>query len=179
MSRGCRACGVVTGGVLFLLVASATRSAAQQVTRDPPSGARIKILAPAAGVPWSATAVVDSVSRDTLFVRSLSEPPSLRSVPRVAIPMGSIRSLAVSQGRASRIGRAGRGALWGLAVYAILAGGYIAHEKATCQGRDCFGEGFAWIGLAGGVPWSAGVGAAIGAALPVERWRRVTLGDSR
>jgi len=61
----------------------------------------------------------------------------------------------------------------------VLASTYIVHEKRTCRGPDCFGEGFAWIGLAAGVPWSAGVGAAIGAALPVERWHRVTLDGSR
>lgn len=72
-----------------------------------------------------------------------------------------------------------RGALWGLAVYAVFAGAYIAREKATCREPDCFGEGMAWIGLAFGVPWSAGVGAAIGGALPVERWRGVTLDGSR
>ena len=166
-------------GTALLLVAFANRSAAQRVVRDLSSGARIKLVAPEAGVRWSATAIVDSMGADTLYVRSLSEPPRLRSALRVSIPFGSIRSLAVSGGRVSRIGRAGRGALWGLAVYALVAGTYIVHEKATCHGPDCFGEGMAWIGLAGGVPWSAGVGAAIGAALPVERWHRLTLDGSR
>jgi hypothetical protein len=169
----------VIGVALLLLLAAATDSGAQVVVRDLSSGARVKLLSPAAGVPWHATAIVDSVGKDTLYVRSLSEPPRLRSAPRVSIPLGSIQSLDVSAGRASRIARAGRGALWGLTIYAIYAGAYIAHEKATCQGPDCFGEGMAWIGLAGGVPWSAGAGAAIGAALPVERWRRVTLDGTR
>lgn len=169
----------VIGGALLLFLAATTQSAAQGGARDLSSGARVKLVAPAMGVTWNATAIVESVSGDTLYLRSLSEPPRLRSAPRVAIPFGSIQSLAVSGGRVSRIGRAGRGALWGLAVYAVLAGAYVAHEKATCQGPDCFGEGLAWIPLAGGVPWSAGVGGAIAAALPVERWRRVTLEDSR
>ena len=167
------------GGALFLLVALATSASAQRVVRDLSSGTRIKLVAPAVNVTWSATAIVDSVGGDTLFVRSLSEPPALRSASRVAIPIGAIRRLQVSGGRASRIGRAGRGALWGLAVYAVLAGTYIVHEKNTCQGPDCFGEGMAWIGLAGGVPYSAGIGAAIGAVLPVERWHRVTLDGKR
>lgn len=168
----------VIGGVLFLLVASTTQSGAQGVVPAISSGARIKLVAPEAGVPWTATAIVDSVGGDTLYVRSLSEPPALRSASRVSIPFASIHRLAISGGSVSRMRRAGRGALWGLAVYAVVAGTFIAREKATCREADCFGEGMAWIGFAFGVPWSAGAGAAIGAALPVERWRRVTL-DSR
>lgn len=166
-------------GAATLLVVFASLTSAQQIARGLSSGARVRLVAPEAGVPWSATAIVDSVSAETLYVRSLSEPPLLRSVPRVPIPFGSIRRLDVSGGRASRVGRAGRGALWGVAVYAIVAGTYIAHEKMTCQGPDCFGEGYAWIGLAAGVPWSAGVGAAVGASLPVERWHRLRLDGSR
>jgi len=167
---------IIAGALLVL--PPTTRLAAQRVA-DLSSGARIKLVAPEAGVPWTATAIVDSVSRDTLYVRSVSEPPALRSASRLSVPLASIHRLSISGGRASRIGRAGRGALWGLAVYTVLASTYIVHEKTTCRGPDCFGEGFAWIGLAGGVPWSAGVGAAIGAALPVERWHRVTLDGSR
>ena len=162
-------------GALLSLVVATTRSGAQRIPPDLASGARIKIVAPEAGVPWSAIGIVDSVGADTLYVRSLSEPPLLRSASRVSVPFASIKRLAISGGRASRVGRAGRGALWGLAVYAILAGTYIVHEKTTCEGPDCFGEGMQWIGLAGGVPWSAGIGAGIGAVLPVERWHRVTI----
>ena len=163
-------------GAVVSLVMLTTGSAAQRIPTALASGARIKIVAPEAGVPWSAIGVVDSVGADTLYVRSLSEPPLLRSASRVPVPFASITRLAISGGRASRVGRAGRGALWGLAVYAILAGTYIVHEKTTCQGPDCFGEGMQWIGLAGGVPWSAGIGAVVGAALPVEHWHRVSLG---
>jgi hypothetical protein len=63
-----------------------------------------------------------------------------------------------------------------LAVYGALAGAYIVHESATCHGPDCFGEGFAWIGLIGGIPWAAGTGDAVGYSLPVERWRAVKAG---
>src|SRR4051812_36520351 len=59
-----------------------------------------------------------------------------------------------------------RGVVWGLSIYALLAAGYVAHEKATCHGPECFGEGFAWIGLAAGVPIAAGVGAGVGALWP-------------
>jgi hypothetical protein len=167
------------GGALLFLVAFTTRSAGQRAVPQVSTGARIKLVAPAAGVPWSATAIVDSLNEDTLYVRSLSEPPGLRSAARVSIPLGAIQRLQVSTGSASRVGRAGRGALWGLAVYAVFAGAFIAHEKGTCQGPECFGEGYAWMGLAAGVPWAAGLGAAIGAALPVEHWHRVTLDGSR
>jgi hypothetical protein len=167
------------GGALFLIFATTTRAAAQGAVSDLAAGARIKLVAPKAGVPWSAIGIVDSVGEDTLYVRSLSEPPSLRSASRVSVPFTSIQRLAISGGRVSRVGRAGRGALWGLAVYAIFASTYIVHERNTCRGADCFGEGFAWIGLAAGVPWSAGIGAAVGAVLPVERWHRVTLDASR
>lgn len=161
---------------VLLVLSSATRVAAQRVA-DLSSGARIKLVAPEAGVPWTATAIVDSVSRDTLYLRSLSEPPALRSAARVSVPLTSIHRLSVSGGRASRIGRAGRGALWGLAVYTVFAA-YIVHQRTTC--RECVDDdGFAWIGLAAGVPWSAGIGATIGAALPVERWHRVTLDGRR
>ena len=168
----------VIAGALLLLMTFTTRSSAQRIVPAVSSGARIKLVAPAAGVPWAATAIVDSVGEDTLYVRSLSEPPALRSASRVAVPLGAIRRLQLSGGSVSRMRRAGRGALWGLAVYAVVAGTFIAHEKSTCKEADCFGEGMAWLGFAFGVPWSAGAGAAIGAALPVERWRRVTL-DSR
>lgn len=160
------------GGAQLLLVAFGALSAAQRVHPELASGARIKLVAPAANVPWSATAIIDSIGMDTLYVRSLSEPPQLRAASRVPIPFGSIRRLAISGGRASRVGRAGRGALWGLAVYAIFAAGYFAQVKSTCQ---CSDDGMAWIGLAAGIPWSAGVGAVIGAALPAEHWHRVTL----
>ena len=163
-------------GALLLLVGFTAPCSAQRV-RDLSSGKRIKLVAPAVNMPWSATAIVDSVGEDTLFVRSLSEPPALRSASRVAIPFGAIRRLQVSGGRASRVSRAGRGALWGLAAYAILAGTYIVHQNRACRDPDCFGEGMAWLVVAGGVPYGAGVGAAIGAVLPVERWHRVTLDD--
>lgn len=68
---------------------------------------------------------------------------------------------------ADRATHIGRGALWGAAIYAVLAAGYVAHESATCHGADCFGEGFAWIGLIEGVPFAVGVGAAVGALWPV------------
>lgn len=153
---------------------AATSAAAQSGVENLPAGSRIRIHAPEAGVPWRTIGVLDSLLRDTLHVRDLRDPPAVRGMG-LAIPVWSVERLDVSAGRASRWSRAGRGALWGLAVYGVLAGAYIVHERATCDGPDCFGEGFALIGLAGGVPWAAGVGATAGFALPVESWRRVQL----
>jgi hypothetical protein len=48
----------------------------------------------------------------------------------------------------------------------MLAATYIVHEKATCDGPDCFGEGFVWIGLLDMVPTAAGVGAFVGMVWP-------------
>jgi hypothetical protein len=79
-----------------------------------------------------------------------------------------------STGRRSRAARARKGALWGLGAYALLAGTYIVHENSTCgRTSECFGEGMAWITVLGAIPWSAGIGAAIGLALPVEKWRKI------
>ena len=83
--------------------------------------------------------------------------------------------LDVSRGRRSRTSQARAGALWGLAVYALTAGGYVLHERMTCRGPECFGEGFAWIGLAVGAPLAAGTGSVIGLSLPVERWHSIPL----
>src|SRR5690349_11562714 len=137
-------------------------------------GARIRVVAPVAGVFWAAEAVLDSLSADTLYVRHVSDPPALRQVSRVAIPRTGIQRLEVPRlNSPSRIDRAVKGAAWGLAVYVVVATIGIVHEKATCNGPDCFGEGMAWIPLVGGIPFAAGAGAGIGFVLPVRRWQRV------
>jgi hypothetical protein len=113
------------------------------------------------------------VSPDSVWIRRLSEPPELRAAPRVAIPMTGLTRFEASTGRRSRWSNAGKGALWGLGVYAVAVTAYAVHERATCEGPDCFGEGLAVIGIAGLVPLVAGVGGAVGAMLPVESWQRV------
>jgi CubicO group peptidase (beta-lactamase class C family) len=139
-------------------------------------GARVRVLAPAAGVPWPAEGVVDSLSADTVFFRHLSEPPALRRMSRVAVPLASISGLEVPIiGTPSRIDRALKGGLWGVGVYAVFAGAVIVHESLTCKGPDCFGEGMAWIGLVGGIPLAAGVGATVGFALPIAHWYPVPI----
>ena len=139
------------------------------------AGARLRVVAPIVGVVWPAEAVLDSVSTDTLYVRHLSEPPELRRAGRLAIPRTGIRRLEVPRMNSpSRIDRAVKGAVWGVGVYLAIAAIGVAHEESTCKGPDCFGEGMAWIGLIGGIPFAAGAGAAVGFALPVRRWQRVS-----
>jgi len=109
-----------------------------------------------------------------VVITIVSDPPALRQVSRVAIPRTGIQRLEVPRlNSPSRIDRAVKGAAWGLGVYVVAATIGIVHEKATCNGPDCFGEGMAWIGLIGGIPFAAGVGAGIGFALPVRRWQHV------
>ena len=161
--------------VAAFLITAARAALSQAPTIDVQPGARIRLRAPEVGLRWTTTGVVDSVNRDTLYVSELAEPPELRGVARFAVPLRTIRRLDESLGIESRFERGRRGVAWGVAVYAILAMGYIVHENATCHGSECFGEGFTWIALAGGVPVAAGLGGVIGYALPVEHWHRVNV----
>lgn len=158
---------------LGFLAITAGPAAAQPPVDSLTSGMRIRLLAPAGGVPWRTTAVIDSLVGATLHVRDLGEPRELRGTS-AAVPLRTVRTLEVSTGRRSRWAGAGEGALWGLAAYAVIAATVIAHENATCE-SECFGGGFGWIAIAVGVPWSAGLGAVVGLALPVDRWRPVSL----
>lgn len=158
-----------------LVMTVAGAALAQATPGDLPVGARIRLRAPGVGVPWTTTGVVDSLSADTIYVRDLRDPPSLRRIGRLAVPLMTVTQLDVSRGRKSRWSRARKGALWGLAVYGLVAGSYIVHESSTCRGSDCFGEGMAWIGLAAGAPWAAGIGGTIAFSLPVESWRRIAV----
>jgi len=158
----------------LILIMPAVFANAQSPLDTLSRGARIRVVAPVVGVVWAAEAVLDSLSADSLYVRDVSDPPALRQVSRLAIPRTGIRRLEVPRlNSPSRIDRAVKGAAWGLGVYVVAATIGILHEEATCNGPDCFGEGMAWIGLIGGIPFAAGVGAGIGFALPVRRWQRV------
>jgi hypothetical protein len=166
----------LTRGTAAALILLASHLAGGQMRLDSlPRGARVRVLAPAAGVIWPAKAIFDSVSVDTVFVHDLSDPPELRRMTRVAIPMSGLRRVEVPiPGRGHWV-NARRGAVWGLATYLAFAAAYIVHEHATCRGPDCFGEGLAWVGLIGSVPVAVGAGATVGFVLPVRQWRRVTL----
>lgn len=138
-----------------------------------PSGSRIRVRAPEAGIPFRTTGVFGSVTGSEIIVHGLDH-PSVRVDSVVSIPLLRVNWLEISRGRKSRISRAGRGALWGLAVYGAVAGAFIVHEQVTCQ-SGCFGDGLGLVMLAQLVPWSAGAGAGIGFVLPVETWQRVDL----
>jgi len=139
-------------------------------------GARIRVVAPAAGVPWPARALFDSAGTDSVYLRELSDPPALRAASRVAVARASIRRLEVPIiGGRSRWDHARAGTLWGLGIYAVAAAAYVVRERSTCSGPDCFGEGFAWVGLVNGIPVAAGTGATVGFLLPVKEWRRLSL----
>jgi hypothetical protein len=167
-------------GPLQAAVARAIVAGAEPDSRRVPGdllrrGDRVRVLAPAAGVPWPAEARLDSLSDDTVFLRRMSEPPSMRLLARVAIPTASVARLEVPYSGKSRWDHARVGALVGLGAYLLAATAWIVHEEATCTGPECFGEGFAWIGLVDGVPTSAAIGAGIGFVLPVRHWREIRI----
>jgi hypothetical protein len=168
--------GPLDAGVASAIVAGAEADASSVAARSEAltPGASVRVVAPAAGIPWAAEAVLDSLSADTMFLRHVSEPPAMRDAPRVALPLASIRRLEVPRvGVPTRVDRAVKGGFWGLGVYTALAAAVVVYEHAACKGPDCFGEGMWWIGLIGGLPSAAGVGAAVGFALPINRWRSV------
>lgn len=136
-------------------------------------GVRVRVLAPIAGVIWPAEAVFDSSSADSIFVHQVSDPPALRRVPRMAIPLTGIERFEVPYEGRSRWDNARTGALVALGISVAFAAVYVIHERATCTGSECFGEGYAWIGLAGSIPVATVAGGSLGLAYPVKRWQRL------
>jgi hypothetical protein len=108
--------------VVALLAAIAPHAHSQRTEPDLPDGTRIRIRAQDAGVPWTTTAIVDSLGRDTRWVRQLGDPPPLRTVPRLAVPLHAVTRLELDTGRASRWSRARKGALRALLVWGVVAG---------------------------------------------------------
>lgn len=94
---------------------------------------------------------------------SRHRPASIAQGPRVV--EAAERSTRAST---ARWDHARKGTLWGLGIYAAIAGAFIVHERMSCDGSDCFGEGMAWIGLAEGVPLSMLTGFIVGYAWPVR-----------
>jgi hypothetical protein len=148
---------------------------AQATLADLTSGARIRVTAREAGVLWPATAVIDSISAETLYVRSLSDPPTMRRLPRVAIALTSVSRLDLPRAAPTHWDHARTGALVGLGLSLLTSVAYVIHEHATCSGPECFGEGMAWIGIVALVPVGTTAGAMVGLVLPTNRWQRVDL----
>lgn len=159
LSLRCRS-GVLIWLLVPFLVAPVRAGIAQEsVTIEP--GMRLRVTAPNLGI-IKAQARLAAVRSDTLILEHAS--PAL---PR-AVPIQSLKLLELSTGRRSA---AAMGALIGLGAGA--AGGIIVFE-AFCREQDCTtGEALAVGGL-GGLAL-AGVGAAIGAVIRVERWHSVPL----
>lgn len=131
-------------------------------------GARVRVTAP-------------SISRDRLVgtVVEMGEDTCVLEVERrtqpVALPLASLETLEVSQGKKSK---AGTGALIGLVVG---AGGGAALGAGICSSLsdlpggsdDCGGAAIAGA-LLFGLP-SCGLGALIGWSIKVDRWEEVQL----
>jgi hypothetical protein len=133
-----------------------------------PLDAHVRVSAPSLGITRS-IALVDSVTADTLYVRSLSV---LNQLPRVAIPMGAITRLDLSVPQRDRRGRMVRGAAWGAVALVV-----IAPTAYLLSGPDDDPDSWGWASVAFGVivgmPFAAAAGGIVGLLLPNERWRRV------
>jgi len=100
-------------------------------------------------------------TRGPLLARQLRH-----SDPSLAFP--TTRSTMELREESSRWSRAGKGALWGLGIYALMVGGYLLHESMTCE-ASCYADGWALLGIVVWTPVAVGTGAVIGFALPPRR----------
>lgn len=170
MSNTARLLVGIMGGILAAL--GAAPLCAQEAGPAIRAGAHIRIAAPSSGIPYRARGVVDSLTADLLFVRDLPDPPALRSRARVAVPMRAVTRLDVRTGQRSRNGAIGTGALIGLAAGVLIPVG-VAMAADPFNEPDSWGWGGVAMGIASIAPWTAGIGAAVGALLPVDRWQQV------
>ena len=155
-----------------LTVLSVSPVHAQDASAAVLRGSRIRLIAPAAGIRSWSKGVVDSANTDLLFVQQLSEPPELRRVPQLTVPMSAITRLEVRLDQRSRGRAIGAGALVGLAA-GIVVPIAIAAGTGSVNEPDSWGWGGVAIGVATIVPWTSAIGAVVGAMLPVDRWRRI------
>lgn len=128
---------------------------------------------PPAGVTAPSAALARPVTRSNHFPRDeqavvgpVVASPFRRSDPGLAAPVPA--PAAELRRGSSRWSRAGKGALWGLGVYAVGVGAYLLHEKLTCE-YSCYGDGWAALGIVAWAPVAMGTGAVIGFMLPQRR----------
>ena len=152
----------------FVLVAGIARPAAAQFPRAVSAGVRIRVRAAPPGrgrlelwsIHWL-RGTVTRLSSDTLFLDSTDRPGVY------AIPRGTIERLDVSAGRRSRPQSAIRCGVAGAAGSFLLCS---ALPDLTASGERRHGRL-----MVGRVLGGALVGMAVGALVPLERWRRVSL----
>ena len=143
----------------------------------------VSLAAPVLGAQMLASARADTAATDlaaplgTAGSNGLAMRQSVAAGPVLALPLRhSEPSLASPTTRftmelreeSSRRSRAGKGALWGLGVYALTVGGYLLHESIACE-TSCYADGWALLGIVTWAPVAVGTGAVIGFALPP--WR--------
>ncbi len=145
---------------------------AQETTSPLRAGSWVRLTAPSAGLRYSSNGVVDSASSRMLFVSQRSERRALGGVSQLAVPVSAITRLDVRSGQRSRSSAIGAGALIGLAVGTLVPIALAAGTDSVNE-PDSWGWGGVALGIAAIVPWTSGIGAAIGAILPVDRWQRV------
>jgi hypothetical protein len=94
----------------------------------------------------------------------------------VSVPLQSLRTLEVSQGKKSNVGKgAWVGALVG-AGFGLALGVAVMAEDDSYAG---YGAGAIPLGMLGGAFWGTAIGVVIGALTPGERWAEVPLESIR
>lgn len=92
-----------------------------------------------------------------------------------ALPTVGIERLRVSQPRTRGQG-ALRGLLWGSIIGALSLGTVVAISESSCSGWFCLGPGTGFlVGATLGGVGGGGVGAAVGAMSPGQRWEDTSL----
>jgi hypothetical protein len=89
--------GPLQNAVARAIVAAAETDSGRLRGELPARGDRVRIVAPTAGVPSPAEARLDSLSADTVFLRQMGEPPSMRGLAPLGI-LGLVVWLAFTAG---------------------------------------------------------------------------------
>lgn len=140
-------------------------------------GVRVRLRAPASGIPRTLVATIVAADDSAITVAPLVP---LRSERRDqsqvrTIPRDSSMQLDRSLGASRTVG-AFRGIGIAFAVYAGLAASLVARERIRCRGGrgDC-SDGSMGVGalMLSYAPIPLVAGALLGAASPVEQWQRL------